>query len=281
MSKVSIIMPCFNDGEYIQESIESVLNQTYKNIELIIINDGSTDEKTINILNSISNPLIEVLNTTNIGPAGARNFGIENAKGKYILPLDADDLIDSTYIEKCINEMESNNKVGIVYCYANLFGEKSGRWDLPDYSFQSMLLDNIIFVTAMFKKEDWEEVGGYNTSLIHGMEDYDFWLSILELERDVVQIKDILFHYRIKTTSRTTNFMKDINIVKDTYRNLYLNHPKLFNRNKDDYAIILRNALIEQIYLNKKITSFSPFLNKLKNIRFVKKIVFKILLRKG
>lgn len=177
--------------------------------------------------------------------------------------------------------MNKNPNVGIVYCFAELFGEQSGRWDLPEYSFEKMLLDNIIFVTGMFRKEDWEKVGGYNTSLIHGMEDYDFWLSILELDREVIQIKKVLFYYRIKPTSRTTNFMKDISTVKETYREIYLNHPTLFSNYKDNYAMVLRDALIEQIYLNKKITSLNPFLDKLKKIRLIKMLVKKIILNKG
>ena len=126
-------MPCFNDGEYIRESINSALNQTYKNIELIIIDDGSTDIKTINILNSIRDKRIKVLKTKRLGPSGARNEGIRNSNGKYILPLDSDDLIDKTYIEKAVNIMEEREDVGIVYCKAELFGEKNNPWELLKY----------------------------------------------------------------------------------------------------------------------------------------------------
>ncbi|MGE7020683.1 glycosyltransferase family A protein [Solibacillus cecembensis] len=279
MCKVTVIMPCYNDGEFIEESIASVLNQTYKNIELIIINDGSTDEKTNTILGNISNPLIKVLNTKNIGPSAARNFGIKVSTGKYILPVDADDKIHSVYIEECVNQLETNSDVGIVYCFAELFGEQKGRWDLPEYTFESMLLDNIIFVTSMFRKKDWERVGGFNENLIHGMEDYDFWLSILELNREVIQLKEVYFFYRIKKVSRTTKFSDNSSIVKDTYKTLYLNHPKLYEKYYKEYAMILRDSLIEQIYINKKLTDFGPVINKVKKINVIKKFVKKILIR--
>ena len=279
MCKVSVIMPCFNDGEYITESIESVLNQSYKNLELIIINDGSTDELTNNKLNNLSHPQIKIFTTSNIGPSAARNFGISKSTGKYILPVDADDLIHSIYVEECVKQLEKNDNVGIVYCYAELFGEQTGRWDLPDYSFDKMLLDNIIFVTSMFRKKDWEIIGGFNENLVHGMEDYDFWLSILELEREVVQLKEIYFYYRIKKISRTTKFSDDSQIVKNTYRMLYLNHLEFYQKHNKEYALVLRDALIEQIYLNKQLTDLGPFLNKVKRMSKVKSLIKKILMR--
>lgn len=150
-------MPCYNDGQYIHEAIDSIKKQTYTNIEIIVIDDGSDDEDTCRILDKLSDEIC-VLKSEHLRPAGARNLGISKATGKYILPVDADDRIDSTYVEKCVNILEENDNIGAVYCYADLFGEKSGPWYLPKYSFRTMLIDNIVFVTAMFRKEDWERL---------------------------------------------------------------------------------------------------------------------------
>ncbi|BFH71117.1 glycosyl transferase [Paenibacillus dendritiformis] len=279
MSKVSIIMPCYNDGAYIKESLASVHAQTYKDIEVIIINDGSDDQNTLDILNSISSSNIKILQTKRLRPAGARNEGITQATGKYILPLDADDIIEPEYVEKAVKVMEENERVGIVYCYADLFGERNGRWDLPNYSLEKMLLDNIVFVTALFYKEDWKKVGGFNTKMQHGMEDYDFWLSILEIGREIHQIPEVLFHYRIKPTSRTTEFMTNIQVVKETYRHIYENHPVLYEKYKDQYAIGLREALIEQIFLNKALQEGVTILEKIKRIPILKSIIKKYIMR--
>lgn len=255
MKKVSVIMPCYNDGKYIQESIKSVMNQTYKNIELIIIDDGSTDNKTINILSQMQKNSIKLLKTKHIGTSGARNKGIENATGDYILPLDSDDIIDITYIEKAIQVIESNSNIGIVYCRAELFGEENKLWELPTYSINEMLVRNIIFVTALFRKEDWILIGGYDTSFNKGLEDYDFWLSILELGREVVQIPEILFKYRIKPISRNKLFYKNIQDVKETDDIIYLKHKALYHQNIDKYVILLRNLLIDEKYKNEVIIS--------------------------
>lgn len=263
MEKVSIIMPCYNDGAYILEAINSVLCQTYANIELIIVDDGSDDTATVNIINGIENDKICVYHTTHLRPAGARNYGIREATGKYILPVDSDDKIEPTYVEKAVAILEEHTNVGVVYCYADLFGEKSGRWDLPDYSFKTMLLDNIVFVTAMFYKEDWEKVGGFSTAMDLGMEDYDFWLSILELGKNIYQIPEVLFHYRIKKVSRTTCFQDNSIQVQEIYRKIYQNHKEFYELHKEEYAMVLRDALIEQIFLRRKYENMLERVHKL------------------
>ena len=251
MEKVSVIMPCYNDGKYIEEAVESVFAQTYKNIELIVIDDGSDEQETIDILNRLGDRIV-LLKTNHLRPAGARNYGITRATGKYILPVDSDDEIDSTYVAKAVEILEKNQNIGVVYCEADLFGEKSGKWDLPSYSFDKMLLDNVVFVTALFYREDWEKVGGFNTHMLAGMEDYDFWLAILALGKEIYQIPEILFHYRIKPVSRTTGFQSDYVQMQATYRQIYDNHKEFFEKNSEEYAKVLRDALIEQIAIRMK-----------------------------
>ena len=139
---VSVIMPCYNDGRYIKEAIDSLRRQTYSNFELIVVDDGSDDSETVSILSTLNDGKTTVLHTNHLRPAGARSYGIERARGKYILPLDSDDTIEPTYLEKAVNVLETQPDIGVVYCQADLFGEKSGRWELPDYSRRAMLLDN-------------------------------------------------------------------------------------------------------------------------------------------
>lgn len=271
---VSVIMPCYNDGKYICEAIDSIKEQTYKEWELIIIDDGSDDEYTISVIDSFEDDRIKILHTDHLRPAGARNRGIEMACGKYILPLDSDDTIDKSYIEKAVKILENNSRIGVVYCQADLFGEKQGRWELPDYSFDKMLLDNIVFVTSMFYKKDWETVGGFNTSMAAGMEDYDFWLSIMGLGREIFQIPEVLFHYRIKPVSRTTRFQDDYVQVQETYRTMYNNHRDFYSEHRDEYAIVLRDALIEQIFLRRKYEErWSKLSEFIKRHRFIGRII--------
>ena len=114
MEKVSVIMPCYNDGKYIMEAIDSIGKQTYQNWELIIVDDGSDDEETKQIINEIQNPKIKVFHTEHLRPARARNYGIQKAEGKYILPVDSDDRIHEEYMEKAVKKIESNSQIGVV-----------------------------------------------------------------------------------------------------------------------------------------------------------------------
>ena len=248
MERVSVIMPCYNDGQYIEEALYSLRAQTYLNWELIVIDDGSDEPETLRVLEQLEEmPYVRLLHTNHVRPAGARNAGIRAARGTYILPLDADDTIEPTYMEKAVRILYENPSVGVVYCRADLFGEQSGPWYLPDYSLRAMLQDNIVFVTSMFRREDWERVGGFNTNMHAGMEDYDFWLSILELDREVVQIPEVLFHYRIKPKSRTTGFQDSVEQIKETYHTLYRNHTALYEKHRELYDLSMRDTMIDLI----------------------------------
>ena len=227
--EISIIIPCFNDGAYIQETIDSVNAQTFQNIEIIIVDDASTDKETHNTLMSLNQKNMKVIfSEKNGGPSVARNRGIAEAQGKYILPLDADDKIAPTYLEKAKKILDEHSQTGIVYCEAEFFGEKSGKWELPPYTFPEILVGNMIFATALYRKADWEKVGGYRENMRQGNEDYDFWLSLIELGREVYQIPEILFFYRIKEASRTTRLKADAQNEIDTYVQIFQNHQKLY-----------------------------------------------------
>jgi len=248
MKTVSVVTPCYNDGIYIRDAINSVRAQTYPDIEIIIIDDGSDDEITVREIRTLAEETgITVIRTDHVGPSGARNAGIIIANGEYILPLDADDIIEPTYIEKAAAVLDEDENIGVVYCHADVFGKWSGDWGLPEYSLYEMLADNVVFVTSLFRKADWETVGGFRTSMKHGMEDYDFWLSLLEIGREIVQLPETLFHYRIKSTSRTTKFVQDEITVKETYRAIYHQHPVLYEQYRDMYAMALRDVLVNRI----------------------------------
>lgn len=248
MQMVSVIMPCYNDGKYIEDAVNSLRAQTYLNWELVVIDDGSDEEATLQALDRLKAiPYVRMVHTDHVGPAAARNAGIKLARGPYILPLDADDAIAPTYMEKAVRILDADPQVGIVYCKADFFGEKTGLWDLPDYSLRLMLQDNIIFVTSLFRKEDWEQVGGFSVLMKAGMEDYDFWLSILELDREVVQLPEVLFHYRIKPKSRTVSFTSDREQIKETYHTLYRNHTKLYEKHRELYDLVMRDVQIDLI----------------------------------
>ncbi|HPR60734.1 MAG TPA: glycosyltransferase family A protein [Prolixibacteraceae bacterium] len=203
MSTVSIVIPCYNHAQFLEETIASVLNSTYKQFEIIIVNDGSSDNsEALAQQLANENPNITYLYQQNQGPSVARNYGIKTAKGKYILPLDADDRISADYIEKAVAVLESAPKVKVVYCEAEFFGEKSGKWKLPEFSRKYLARENMIFLSAMFRKADWESIGGFDERMTWGWEDWEFWISMLKNDGDVVRLPITGFFYRIRKGSR-------------------------------------------------------------------------------
>lgn len=254
MPKVSVIIPCYNLGKYIEEAIDSVLKQTFQDFEIIIVNDGSTDSETISILNSLDYAKVNVLEIKNQGLANARNTGIKEAIGKYILPLDADDKIAPTYLEKSVKILDENKNIGIVYCLASFFDEEDCPWDLPEYELPRMLLDNLIFCSAFFRKSDWESVVGYKPIMKYGWEDYEFWLSIIELNRKVHRIPEYLFFYRQRTDSMA-NLMAMEHLLY-SHKEIAKHHANLFINNiefifEKIYALKEEIANNQQELINK------------------------------
>jgi len=227
--KVSVVIPCYNQGQYVIESLDSVLNQTYQNIEVIIVNDGSDDEHTASILNQIDLKTVQVHHTPNQGLAAARNKGIQMAEGSFILPLDADDFIAPEYVEQAVAVLKEKIDVGIVYCRARLFGAVDTEWILPSFSLTEMLLDNVIFCSAMFRKSDWQAVGGYDPGMIYGWEDYDFWLSLIERGCGVYQIPKILFSYRVASGSMVRSKERWQKVAM--FKRVFERHQKIFADN--------------------------------------------------
>ena len=199
---VSVIIPAYNAARFIAETVESVMHSTYAFIEVIIVNDGSTDNtnQELNLI-KLKYPEIKILEQENKGVAVARNLAISHASGKYILPLDADDLISPDYIQKAYDILSKNEDVKVVYSQAEFIGDKTGLWKLPAFRLELLARKNLIFVSGLYRKSDYEQTGGYCPE-IKGPEDWDFWISMLKYGGKVVRIPDVCFYYRIHPGSK-------------------------------------------------------------------------------
>lgn len=235
---ISIIVPCYNQAEYLDECLQSVIDQTYENWECIIVNDGSSDnteELAKKWLEKDSR--FKYLYKENGGLSSARNAGIENAKGEWILPLDNDDKISIDYLKIAADQFDEN--FNIIYCEAEFFGEKTGKIPQKLYSFPSLLKENMIFCTAFYKKDSWKNVEGYDESLIFGFEDWEFWISLAELGNNkVFKIPQICFQYRIKKTSMLLELEGEKSLMMKN--KIYEKHKETYLKTFGDYFQILR-----------------------------------------
>jgi len=248
MTAASIIIPCYDAGAFLSEAIRSAFEQTYDDFEIIVVDDGSTDAETLLMLKRFNWPRTRIIHQANAGPAAARNRAVAEATGEYILPLDADDLIEPTYVAKAAAVLDALPDVGIVYCRAAKFGAEEGPWELPTFSRDELALGNVIFVSAMFRKSDWELVGGFDETLRHGMEDYDFWIRLVRAGRKVVRLDETLFRCRIRERSRTALFEEDRTQVVATY-------AQIFRKNRDFFAEHAESLFRRQFALLKEVAA--------------------------
>jgi glycosyltransferase involved in cell wall biosynthesis len=225
---VSVVIPCYNNGQYLNETIQSVLNQTYHEFEIIIIDDGSTDASTKQFLSQLNHSKIHVFFKENEGVSIARNFGISHSKGEYILPLDADDLIANDYLKNGIKVFDQDPLVKLVSCNVEFFGYRKGKMIFPNYSFERLLARNLFVVASMFRRKDFNETAGFNPNMREGFEDWDFWISLLKTGGSVYRLEKSCFFYRINKKSRN-NLLKEKNFSR-LKRQIYENHKDLYQQ---------------------------------------------------
>lgn len=267
---ISIIVPCYNQAEYLDECLQSVLDQTFQDWECIIVNDGSPDHT-----EAVSKKWIEkdnrfiYLYKENGGLSSARNAGIEIAKGKWILPLDSDDKIGNQYLE--LASQKFNDGYTVIYCKAEFFDKVNHPWKLPSYRYQHLLVENLIFCSAFFKKEDWKIVNGYDIHLIYGKEDWDFWLSILDGSKKVLCLDYLGFFYRRKEESMDIAINQDKNKIDFSLNYIYKKHLK-------KYLPKNKNA-IENFHLQENLKNNLDFYNEKVNKNFINRILFKLIIK--
>ena len=225
---VSIIVPCYNQAQYLDEALQSILNQTYVNWECIIVNDGSPDNT-----EEIAKRWVEkdgrfmLINKNNEGVCISRNTAIEKAKGVYILPLDADDFISANYLEKCIEKIE-NSTVKVVYGKAVFFGEQEGKLPSGYVNVGNLLKHNCIHSSGLYRKTDWKLNSGYDIKMTSGFEDWEFWINMLKNGGEALSIEECVLHYRIKPVSRSTEINSNLEKNYEMKAYIFQKHIELY-----------------------------------------------------
>lgn len=242
---VSIIIPCYNQGAFIQEAIDSVKAQTYADWEIIIVDDGSDDDNTIVTLKQIDGEKIKIKFQDNQGVSVARNFGAENAQGEYLLFLDGDDKIASEYLELASKAFNSYPDLSYVYCDVQEFGETNNYRILESLDIKKTLIYNQTHVSAIFKRSLWDATKGFDKSFKKGWEDWDFIIRILEMGVLFYKIPKPMLLYRIRKNSRDKTA---VNLHESFLLNqIYLKHI-------DSYIKYFESPLqIFRMYYNQQI----------------------------
>lgn len=243
---VSIIVPCYNQGKYIAETLDSVLGQKYSNWECVIINDGSTDDSEDVISRYCDkDSRFKYIYQENAGVVVARNNAISQSHGKYLLPLDGDDLISPEYLDMAVPILEANDIVILVYCDVMKFGAEEGVLKLPVFNIRNLLSTGCCVCTSMFRRKSFDLVGGYKIEMREGWEDWEFFISLIEMGGEVKKIDKTLFFYRFIENSRNRNI--DREKKRELRTTLVRLHPRLYYEQYDK-MVVERNTRSYSFY---------------------------------
>jgi glycosyltransferase involved in cell wall biosynthesis len=212
--RLSVVIPCFNHGEFLPDAVASVTQARRDDVEIIVVDDGSTDERTIREIEKLPSQGINVIRQSNKGLAAARNAAILASKGQYIFPLDADDRLRTEWIDRGTHILDSDPKIGIVYGDAQWFGARVGRCRTGAFDRHRLLRWNYIHASALYTRLVWQQNGGYDGTMpVQGFEDWDFWLGALERGWEFAYLAEVLFEYRqakISMITRAKEFEKQV-----------------------------------------------------------------------
>ncbi len=201
--RVSIIMPVFDAGPDLKQALRSVAGQTFRDHELVLVDDGSTDKLTTMILDEwAQRPGVTLHRTANHGPAAARNLAVTHARAPYILPLDADDWLDPAFLEKTVPVLDAEPAVGVVHTWVGLVGAHHGTWKTGPFALPDLLSRCTLHVTSLYRRELWQQAGGYDARFVESAEDWDLWLGALERGWTGHCIPEVLCYYRRSPRSR-------------------------------------------------------------------------------
>ncbi len=202
--KISVVIPCYNHGEFLKDALQSVLASDFQDHEVIIVNDGSADPGTLAVFEELErtdHPGVRIIHQENAGLAEARNRGIHLSRGEYILPLDADDRILPHYLSQAAEILDNHPEVGVVYPHAQFFGEKQGTWVFPPFDPQRLLLHNYVVACSVFRRQIWADCGGYDPEMRTGYEDWEFWIRVMKKGWQFHLTDEAMFDYRIRNGS--------------------------------------------------------------------------------
>lgn len=226
---VSVVIPCYRQAEFLPFAVASVVRQTFTDWEIVVVDDGSPDE-THAVARRLSERMapgrLRLIRQENSGLAAARNLGIAAARGRYVLPLDCDDGIDPTYLEKTVGALEAAPSAGIAATDTATFGAQETSWCLERPFEPEVLREaNVITYCSLYRREVWEVVGGYNPNMSAGYEDWDFWIGCAERGVRAVYVREPLFFYRVKPQSMITSALRR---DRELRARIVLNHPTLY-----------------------------------------------------
>ncbi len=239
---VSIIVPCYKQAHFLNESLQSVLDQSYTYWECVVVNDGSPDN-TAEVAQQWceKDSRFSYLYKENGGLPSTRNAGIKKSKGAFIVALDADDILHPDFLMQLVPELKSNDALGIVSCYRYFFTKNKtniiSEYKASGSTYHDLMFENKLMPSSMFRKKCWEDVGGYDESMIKGFEDWEFWISITKRGWEFKFVEAFLFYYRKAKKSMLVDTLN--HHAESNMEYIFRKHKELYTAYFDNTAEVL------------------------------------------
>ncbi len=225
--KISVVVPCFNLGRYLNDAVDSVFAQSFQDFEILIVDDGSTDDETRRILADYRRPRTRVVRSANRGLPAAKNLGLKETSGAYVCMLDADDRLEPSMLGKSAAVLDERPEVTFVSHWLRTFGDEVWDWTPTRCDFPALLDTNTVNGAALVRRSALEAVGGFDESMRDGCEDWDLWIALVERGFAGHIIPEVLFHYRRRPDSMSRVMMRGDGHPR-LYRRLAEKHPRAF-----------------------------------------------------
>jgi glycosyltransferase involved in cell wall biosynthesis len=252
--RVSVVMPVLDAGRELEQAVRSVADQSFADRELVIVDDGSRDPTTLALLDTAARaPAVTVHRTPNRGPAAARNLAIERARGAYILPLDADDWLAPTFLERTVPVLDAEPAVGVVHTWVGLVGGHHGTWRTGPFELPALLARCTVHVTSLFRREVWQQAGGYDPRFVEASEDWDLWIGAAARGWRGHGVPEVLAYYRRGPRSRE-RAARQPGVARRRMQTLVAKHRALYETHLEEalgglYEELMQtSATLERIY---------------------------------
>ena len=247
--RISVLVACYNHGAFLGEAIASVRAQTFRDYEVIVVDDGSTQTETVATIDALAGPDVRVLRTANRGLPAARNHAAASAAGALFCALDADDRLAPEWFEKATGVLDSRPHLSFVSHWLETFGDERWTWTPERCDLPSLLARNAVNGAALVRREAYAAVGGYDESMREGCEDWDFWLRLVGSGHRGHIIPEVLFYYR-----RRADSMSRVMLDERAYRRPL---ERLVTKHADAYRAHLVEVLVakerEALHLSDEI----------------------------
>lgn len=237
---LSIVIPYYNMGPYLMDTLRSINESTYQAKEIIIVNDGSDDANSLAILYEVEKEYqVKIVHMHNSGLSTARNVGAHQAQGEFLAFLDPDDMVHSDYYQWAISLIQSYENVSFVGCWAEYFDGASGIWPSWNPEFPYLLVHNMINSGSVYKKKDFLNCGLNDPQMEYGMEDYESVIRMVKHGCMGVVIPKPYYLYRVRSDSMARNFNRD-NLVY-LYRLITEKHKDIYQEYATEVFNLLNN----------------------------------------